>query len=130
MTSSEQARTAACNVGITIYGCEQDEAVLFREMAPRLGVRPTITAAALAETNVDLALGNRCSAFSSAPLPSHRPSGNRTVHKYTSSRNEASNVQPARRPLPDQISAFQIWRGPRGSVLGMRTNPPVSTGAI
>jgi D-specific alpha-keto acid dehydrogenase len=47
-------------LGITIYGCEQDEAVLFREMAPRFGVRPTITEAAASETSIDLARGNRC----------------------------------------------------------------------
>jgi D-specific alpha-keto acid dehydrogenase len=47
-------------MGITIYGCEQDEAVLFREMAPRCGVVPTITEAAVSEVNVELARGNRC----------------------------------------------------------------------
>jgi D-specific alpha-keto acid dehydrogenase len=47
-------------MGITIYGCGQDEAALFREMAPRLGVVPTITEAAVSEGNVGLALGNRC----------------------------------------------------------------------
>src|SRR5436190_8551965 len=47
-------------MGITIYGCGQDEAVLFREMAPRLGVLPTITDAAVSEVNVELAFGNRC----------------------------------------------------------------------
>jgi D-specific alpha-keto acid dehydrogenase len=47
-------------MGITIYGCGQDEAVLFREMAPRLGVMPTITAAAASEANSELASGNRC----------------------------------------------------------------------
>ncbi len=46
--------------GITIYGCGQDEAVLFREMAPRFGVMPTITDAAVSEVNIELALGNRC----------------------------------------------------------------------
>lgn len=46
--------------GITIYGCGQDEAVLFREMAPRFGVRPTITAAAVTAANTELASGNRC----------------------------------------------------------------------
>ena len=46
--------------GITIYGCGQDEAVLFREMAPRFGVMPTITDAAISEVNIELALGNRC----------------------------------------------------------------------
>jgi D-specific alpha-keto acid dehydrogenase len=47
-------------MGITIYGCEQDEADLFREMAPRCGVMPTITAAAVSEANIELAFGNRC----------------------------------------------------------------------
>ena len=47
-------------IGITIYGCEPDEAALFRRMAPRFGVMPTITDAAASEDNVDLALGNRC----------------------------------------------------------------------
>src|SRR5258706_4244667 len=47
-------------MGITIYGCGQDEAVLFREMAPRFGVMPTITAAPVSEANIELAFGNRC----------------------------------------------------------------------
>lgn len=47
-------------LGITIYGCEPDEAALFRELAPRCGVVPTITGAALSEATVELACGNRC----------------------------------------------------------------------
>jgi D-specific alpha-keto acid dehydrogenase len=47
-------------MGITIYGCDQDEAALFREMAPRFGVMPTITDAAVSETNIELTSGNRC----------------------------------------------------------------------
>ena len=47
-------------MGITIYGCEQDEAALFREMGPCLGAMPTTTEAAVSEGNVGLALGNRC----------------------------------------------------------------------
>ncbi|HEX5193921.1 MAG TPA: D-isomer specific 2-hydroxyacid dehydrogenase family protein [Solirubrobacteraceae bacterium] len=47
-------------MGITIYGCGPDEAALFREMAPRLGVAPTITEAAASDNNVALARGNRC----------------------------------------------------------------------
>jgi len=43
-----------------VYGCGQDEAVLFREMAPRFGVLPTITDAAASEANAALAFGNRC----------------------------------------------------------------------
>jgi D-specific alpha-keto acid dehydrogenase len=46
--------------GITIFGCGQDEAVLFRELTPRFGVTPTITAAAVSEANVELTVGNRC----------------------------------------------------------------------
>jgi D-specific alpha-keto acid dehydrogenase len=52
--------SAAPTLGITIYGCGQDEAALFREMAPRLGVVPTITETAVSEGNIGLALGNRC----------------------------------------------------------------------
>lgn len=47
-------------MGVTIYGCEQDEAVLFREMAPRFGVALTVTEAAVDVGNVDLAAGDRC----------------------------------------------------------------------
>jgi D-specific alpha-keto acid dehydrogenase len=74
MTYSEPARTAARRtrslasssfsavpkMGITIYGCGQDEAVLFREMAPRFGVMPTITEVAVSGANIGLAFGNRC----------------------------------------------------------------------
>ena len=54
MTYREPAR------GITVYGCDPDEAAVFREIAPRFGVTPTITAAALSERNVELVHGNRC----------------------------------------------------------------------
>jgi D-specific alpha-keto acid dehydrogenase len=47
-------------MGITIYGSGPDEAGLFREMAPRCGVVPTITEAAVSEANIELAFGNRC----------------------------------------------------------------------
>src|SRR3979411_341491 len=74
MTFSEPARTAARRarslasssssavptMGITIYGCGQDEAALFREMAPRFGVLPNIIEAAVSETNIELAFGTRC----------------------------------------------------------------------
>jgi D-specific alpha-keto acid dehydrogenase len=55
-----EADRAVPSVGITIYGCGQDEAALFREMAPRFGILPTITDAAVSDTNLDLALGNHC----------------------------------------------------------------------
>ncbi|MFF3469050.1 D-lactate dehydrogenase VanH [Streptomyces sp. NPDC002619] len=53
MTYSEPPR-------ITIYGCGPDEAVLFRELAPRFGVTPTITDAPVSEANIELASGSRC----------------------------------------------------------------------
>lgn len=74
MTSSEPARTAdrrgrapapwsfaaVPGMGITVYGCGRDEAALIRELAPRLGVVPTITEASVAEAGVGLTAGNRC----------------------------------------------------------------------
>ncbi|MEV8374555.1 D-isomer specific 2-hydroxyacid dehydrogenase family protein [Kribbella sp. NPDC056861] len=54
MNSSEPA------IGITVFGCEPDEAELIQQLAPRLGVEPTITAAAVSAANHQLALGNRC----------------------------------------------------------------------
>jgi D-specific alpha-keto acid dehydrogenase len=64
MIRTEPAPTAARRtrspLGITIYGCGQDEAALFRELAPGLGVVPTITDAAVSERTIGLALGNRC----------------------------------------------------------------------
>ncbi len=65
MICSETKRTAGRHArpavtGITAYGCGQDEAALFRKMAPRFGVLPTITDCAVSEANLDLASGNRC----------------------------------------------------------------------
>jgi D-specific alpha-keto acid dehydrogenase len=59
-SSVSASSSAVPGVGITVYGCGRDEAALFREMAPRFGVVPTITEAAVSEVNVELALGNRC----------------------------------------------------------------------
>lgn len=55
---------AASTTGITIYGCRQDEAALFRTVAPRFGVVPTITEAAVCEATIELARGNRCISIS------------------------------------------------------------------
>jgi D-specific alpha-keto acid dehydrogenase len=52
--------TAMATREITVFGCGQDEAGLFRQIAPRLGVLPTVTDAALSETTIGLAFGNRC----------------------------------------------------------------------
>lgn len=63
-TATRRARSltssAATATGITIYGCGPDEAALFRQLAPRFDVLPTITDAAVTEDTVELAAGNRC----------------------------------------------------------------------
>lgn len=46
--------------GITIYGCDPDEAALFRALSPRFGVVPTITESAVSEDTAELARGNLC----------------------------------------------------------------------
>ncbi|MEV6013246.1 D-isomer specific 2-hydroxyacid dehydrogenase family protein [Streptomyces sp. NPDC051976] len=55
MTSSAGPKT-----GITVYGCGQDEAALFRELAPRFGVALTLTEAPVSDATTELAVGNRC----------------------------------------------------------------------
>lgn len=47
-------------MSLTVFGCCRDEAALFQEMGPRLGVGPTITEAAVCEDNAALARGSRC----------------------------------------------------------------------
>lgn len=54
------AATLAPTTGITVYGCTRNEATLFRELAPRYGVRPTISDAPVTPANARVALGNRC----------------------------------------------------------------------
>jgi D-specific alpha-keto acid dehydrogenase len=46
--------------GITVYDCDPAEAVLVRRLAPRLGVEPVTTTAAVSEANAGLAAGTRC----------------------------------------------------------------------
>lgn len=45
---------------LAVFGCERDEAALFKAIAPRLGVMPSITGAPVSEANIGLAFGNRC----------------------------------------------------------------------
>jgi D-specific alpha-keto acid dehydrogenase len=47
-------------LGLTVYGCEPDEADLFNELCPRLGVLPTMTSDAASEASVISVPGNRC----------------------------------------------------------------------
>lgn len=51
---------AVTTTDVTVYGCTPDEADLFRELAPGLGVRPTLTDEPLHEANAELARGSRC----------------------------------------------------------------------
>ena len=46
--------------GITIYGCDDDEAALFRELAPRFGLTLTLTDEPPTAANAGLAAGARC----------------------------------------------------------------------
>ena len=79
--------------GITAYGCARDEAALFDVLAPRFGVRATVTEAALTEDNVDLALGDRCvSVGHQTPVtnPALRALGRAGV-RYLSTRSIGTN---------------------------------------
>lgn len=58
--AADRPARSLVTTGITVYGAGQDEGASFRELAPRFGVTPTITAAAVSEATVDLAVGNRC----------------------------------------------------------------------
>lgn len=57
---SGSAESVVARMGISIYGCGPDEAVVFREVAPHFGVIPTIIDVPVAEDTVGLAFGNRC----------------------------------------------------------------------
>ncbi len=57
-------------MGVTIYGCGQDEAALFRELAPRFGVVPTVTDAGVSAANWRSHLKIDGSASTQAPITS------------------------------------------------------------
>jgi D-specific alpha-keto acid dehydrogenase len=81
------------SVGITFYGCEQNEAVLVREVTARHDVAPTVTADAASETTVGLSAGNRCisvghkSHISPATLLAFRRAGVRYISTRSTGRN-------------------------------------------
>jgi D-specific alpha-keto acid dehydrogenase len=58
--SSPSGRPAMKTLGITVYGCEQDEAEIFTELSPRFGVIPTLTSATPSETSAISMPRNRC----------------------------------------------------------------------
>lgn len=45
---------------VTVFGCDLDEAALFREKAPFFGITPIITAAPVSAATIELARGSRC----------------------------------------------------------------------
>jgi len=51
---------ARSELGITVYGCEPDEADAFNQLAPRFGVVPTIARDALTDAGPISTSGNRC----------------------------------------------------------------------
>lgn len=55
MTTRQPAR-----IEVTIFGCDVDEAVVFREKGPYFGITPIVTAAPVADETIALAAGNRC----------------------------------------------------------------------
>ncbi|MEU6265492.1 D-lactate dehydrogenase VanH [Saccharopolyspora shandongensis] len=57
---AEPSPSSIPTTGLAVFGCGQDEAALFQEIGARLGISPTITEAAVCETNAELARGNRC----------------------------------------------------------------------
>ncbi|HAQ0306203.1 TPA: D-lactate dehydrogenase VanH-B, partial [Enterococcus faecium] len=48
------------SVGITVFGCEQDEANAFRALSPDFHIIPTLISDAISADNAKLAAGNQC----------------------------------------------------------------------
>lgn len=46
-------------LALTVFGCERDEATVFRDRAPYFGVTPVITASPVSEATIELAVGSR-----------------------------------------------------------------------
>jgi len=56
----EQRSPDSRTTTVAAFGCDDDEAALFRELGVRFGLSPTIVEAAVCEDNADLARGSRC----------------------------------------------------------------------
>jgi D-specific alpha-keto acid dehydrogenase len=92
MSTRESAVLAAREAALlelTIYGCDLDEAALFREKAPYFGVTPVITAAGVSDATIPLAAGNRCISVShKSPLTkAHLAALSEAGVRYISSRS-------------------------------------------
>jgi D-specific alpha-keto acid dehydrogenase len=57
---SQQEAASVNNISITVYGCERDEADVFRKLSPRYGVRPTLIRDAVSTSNADFAHRTKC----------------------------------------------------------------------
>lgn len=55
MTTGDSA-----HIEVTVYGCDIDEAVVFREKGPYFGITPVVTAAPVSDETIELAAGNAC----------------------------------------------------------------------
>jgi D-specific alpha-keto acid dehydrogenase len=84
MATRERAR-----IEMTIYGCDVDEAVLFREKGPYFGITPVITAATVSDATIELAAGTRCISVShKAPITDAQLAAlSRVGVRYISSRS-------------------------------------------
>lgn len=51
---------ADARLHLTIYGCDVDEATMFRDKAPHFDITPVITHAAVSAATIELAAGSRC----------------------------------------------------------------------
>jgi D-specific alpha-keto acid dehydrogenase len=76
-------------VEITIFGCDVDEADVFRERAPFFGVTPVITSAAPTPETAHLARGSRCISVSHKSPISHQDLSalNKVGVRYISTRS-------------------------------------------
>lgn len=48
------------NIGITVFGCEKDEADVFHELSPQFGIEPVITCDPVSACDITQMLGNQC----------------------------------------------------------------------
>jgi D-specific alpha-keto acid dehydrogenase len=127
------------NVGITVFGCEKDEAAVFYELSPRFGVEPVITDCSVPACGAMPARVNRCisvshkSTLSESGLVALRKAG----VKYISTRSvgcDHIDVEAARRMgiavgnvaySPDGVADYAIML----MLMAIRNAKPVVTGA-
>jgi D-specific alpha-keto acid dehydrogenase len=126
------------NVGITVYGCEQDESIMFNKLSPRLGVVPAITSKPVSVCGA-MDFGNRCisvdhkTKISESSLLPLRKAGVR----YISTRSvgiDHIDVEAARKMgiavgnveySPDSVADYTIML----MLMAIRGAKPVVTGA-